>query len=223
MPKSRRRKKPRQHSGKVRMSAEERDILLRQREAFIAKFGREPGEGDPDFFDPTKDVPTPIDLEEELLDIMSKTNAPPEFVYACKKTGLMGFDPDKSRWPADRIQEWDQAIEEYFALQEAAKRPDRPHPEAWTTQIPELLLAPFTQQDLDQVRKCLKAIAPIEERGMKVVTRIELAAAFLASACEHGYESGEELDGRGEGPKTFARTEELVLRRAREIYAQGRA
>jgi hypothetical protein len=192
--------------------------------AFIAKFGREPGDWDPVFFDLTKDEPTPIaDFEQEFLEIMHKTNAPPQFIYAYKKTGLMGFDPDKSRWPADRIEEWDQAIDEYFALQEAAKRPDRPNPEAWTTQIPELLLSPFTQQDLDQVRECLRAIAPIEERGMKVVTRIELAAAFLATACEHGYESGEELDGRGEGPESFVRTEELVLRRAREIYAQGRA
>ena len=71
-----------------------------------------------------------------------------------------------------------------------------------------------------QVRECLRAIAPIEERRM-VVTRIELAAAFLATACEHGYESREERDGRGERPESFARTEEPVLWRARAIYAQA--
>jgi hypothetical protein len=222
MPKSRRRKRPKKGLGKVRMTADERQLLLRQREAFIAKFGREPGEEDPVFFDPTKDVPTPLDFENEVLDVMNQINAPPQLIYAYKKTGLMGFDPDKSRWPADRIQEWDHAVEEYFALQEAAKRPDRPDREAWTTEIPELLLSPFAQQDLDQVTECLKVIAPIEERGMKVVTRIELAAVLLAAACEHGYASGEETDGRGEGPELFALTEELVVRRAREIYAQGR-
>ena len=58
---------------------------------------------------------------------------------------------------------------------------------------------------------------------MKVVTRIELAACLLAAACEHGYESGEETEGRREGPELFALTEQLVLRRAREIYAQGSA
>ena len=34
---------------------------LEQRKAFIEKFGREPGPNDPVFFDPDKDVPTPID------------------------------------------------------------------------------------------------------------------------------------------------------------------
>jgi hypothetical protein len=86
--------------------------------------------------------------------------------------------------------------------------------------LAELLLSPFTQQDYDQVRECVHAIAPIELRGMKVVTRIELVAALLASACDHAYTSGEE-DTKGDGPNLFALTEELVLRRAREIYAQG--
>jgi hypothetical protein len=153
MPKSRRRKKPKKELGKVRMTDEVRDALLEQRKAFIAKFGREPRDGDPVIFDPTKDVPTPVgdDFDEEFLKVMHETNAPPQFIYAYKKTGLIGFGSDKSHWPADCIQEWDQAIEEYFALQEAAKRSDRPDPEAWTTEIPELLLSPFAQQDLDQV------------------------------------------------------------------------
>ena len=55
---------------------------------------------------------------------------------------------------------------------------------------------------------------------MKVVTRIELAAALLASACDHAYISGQE-GAQGDGPNLFALTEELVLRRAREIYVQG--
>jgi hypothetical protein len=37
------------------------EALLDQRKAFIDKFGREPGPGDPVIFDPDKDVPTPID------------------------------------------------------------------------------------------------------------------------------------------------------------------
>jgi hypothetical protein len=95
-------------------------------------------------------------------------------------------------------------------------RPDTPH--GWNTLIPELLISPFTQQDYDQVRECISVIAPIEARGMKVVTRVELAAALLCSACDHAYVSGEE-DAQGDGPKLFALTEELVLRRA--DLAQG--
>jgi hypothetical protein len=51
------------------------EALLEQRQAFIDKFGREPGPGYPVLFDPDKDVPTPIsparldaDLEKALRD-----------------------------------------------------------------------------------------------------------------------------------------------------------
>ena len=66
------------------------------------------------------------------------------------------------------------------------------------------------------MRECLRVIAHIQAKGMNLVTRIELAAAFLASACELAFESAEQ-DGRG--PQLFALTEDLVLRRARELYS----
>ena len=223
MPKSRRRKKRAPQSQVVKMTPQVRDALLEQRAAFIAKFGREPGPDDPVIFDPTKDVPTPVDVEAEILAAMHKAELPPEFSYAYKKTGLLGLGSDKSRWPPEHIKEWNDAVAEYRAIEAASKRPDRPDPRLWDTKIPELLMSPFTQQDFDQVSECLHVIAPIEARGMKVVTRIELAAALLAAACEHGYVSGEETPGPGGGPDLFALTEQLVVRRAREIYAQGSA
>jgi len=158
------------------------------------------------------------DLEDAILAAMHRAELPPEFSYAYRKTGLLGLAEDKSAWPQESIKEWNDAVDEYRAIQAASARPDKP--KGWNTQITELLISPFTQQDYDQVRECVSAIAPIEARGMKVVTRVELAAALLASACDHAYISGEE-DAQGDGPKLFALTEELVLRRAREIYAQG--
>jgi hypothetical protein len=155
------------------------------------------------------------DMEEAILAAMQNADLPPEFAYAYKKTGLLGLAEDKSLWPPENIKEWNDAVDEYRAIQ---AKPDRP--KGWNTLIPELLISPFTQQDYDQVWECVSAISSIEARGMKVVTRIELAAALLCSACDHAYISGEE-DAQGDGPKLFARTEELVLRRAREIYAQG--
>jgi hypothetical protein len=205
------------------MSPQMRDALLEQHAAFVRKFGREPGPSDPVFFDPDKDVPTPLSMEPEVLAAMQKANLPPEFAYAYKKTGLLGLGSDKSNWPPGHVKEWNDAVAEYRAIEAASKRPGRPDPQVWNTKIPELLISPFSQDDLDQVIECLRAIAPIEARGMKVVTRIELAACLLTAACEHGYESGEETEGRGEGPELFALTEQLVLRRAREIYAQGSA
>lgn len=66
------------------------------------------------------------------------------------------------------------------------------HPDHRTADLP------ITKQDLEQVHECLRTIAPIESRGMKVATRIELAAALMAAACEHTDESGEE-DGERQG------------------------
>jgi hypothetical protein len=84
-------------------------------------------------------------------------------------------------------------------------------------------VSPFTRADLAKVHECLQAIAPIEARGMTLITRIELAAAFLAAACSHGYTSGDEVGERGDAPKMFALAEQLVVMRAREIYAQDGA
>jgi hypothetical protein len=56
------------------MPAELHKTLFDQRIAFTKKFGREPGPGEPIFFDPDKDVPTaaplykiPIDVIEAML------------------------------------------------------------------------------------------------------------------------------------------------------------
>src|SRR5262245_26937316 len=44
------------------MPAELHKVLFDQRIAFVKKFGREPARGEPIFFDPNKDVPTPARL-----------------------------------------------------------------------------------------------------------------------------------------------------------------
>jgi len=69
----------------------------------------------------------------------------------------------------------------------------------------------------------LRAVEPIEAQGMSLITRIELAAVFVASALSHGYTSGDETGEGSSGPAVFALAEQLVMRRAREIYAQDSA
>jgi hypothetical protein len=226
MPKSRRRKKKvgALPPGVVRMTPEVQDALLQQREAFRVKFGRDPGPSDPVFFDPDAPEPVPmsaVKVEAETVEAMRKAGTPPQIVYAYKRTrGLLLTEDMREHWPPDRVKEWDNAIDEYFAIEEASKQPDRPSSEEWSTSIPELLASPFTRKDLAQVGECLHAIAPIEARGMTLITRIELAAALLASTLSHGYTSGDETGGGG--PNVFALAEQLVVRRAREIYGQGR-
>ena len=90
------------------------------------------------------------------------------------------------------------------------------------TEIPELLVSPFFQEDFDHVRACLHAMAPVEaSRPMKLAARIELAAAALATACEHAYDSAHGTGQPENAQKLYEMAEELVIRRARELYAQG--
>jgi hypothetical protein len=224
MPKSRRRKtKASPPTGRfVKMTPATEDALKRQLEVFRKKFGRDPGPGDPVFFDPNSDAPAPMpNITDDVLAAMQAANLPPEFAYAYRKTGLLGLGADKSAWDPEDIEEWNAAVDEGRAIQVAIKRPGRPDQGSWNTDIPELILSPFSKDDLALVRECVAAVAPIEARGMNVVTRIELAAAFVATALEHAYEAGDDTGEIGDGAETFAITEEIILRRAREIYSQG--
>ncbi len=66
----------------VTMSPELRAVLLKQREAFVQKFGREPGLTESVFFDPTTDDPQPLDADEVTAGLLK----------ACEQAGL---DPDQ--------------------------------------------------------------------------------------------------------------------------------
>jgi hypothetical protein len=225
MPKSRR-LKPSKKSRvtKVAITERTREILESQRQRFREKFGRDPGPHDPVFFDPDATDPVPmsaVKIEADVLEAMRKAGTPPQIAYAYRRTGGLLLREDmREHWPKDRVKEWDNAIDEYFAIEEASKQPDRPSAEEWNTSIPELLASPFTRQDLAKVHACLHAIAPIEAQGMTLITRIELAAALLASACSHGYTSGDETGEGASGPVVFALAEQLVVRRARELYVE---
>jgi hypothetical protein len=195
-----------------------------QREAFRKKFGRDWGPADPIFFDPDAAEPKQISevrMEAEILDTLRKAGAPPEIAYAFKKTGLLNFLGDTSLWPKVRVEEWQAAVAEYHMI-ERARREGGPKPEGWNTEIPELLASDFSEEDFAHVRACLEAMAPIEGgRPMKLVARIELAAAALATACEHAYDSAHGTGSPERASDLYDIAEELVIRRARELYAQG--
>ena len=90
----------------------------------------------------------------------------------------------------------------------------------WSTEIPELIMSAFTQDDHDQVRACLNAIAKFESR-MKLSARVELAAVLVAAAVAAGRESAEEVLGPGFRLEAYKWTLDLVVRRALEIDAQN--
>src|SRR5262249_13834915 len=179
MPKSRRRKADKKERvTKVAITERTREILEAQQQRFREKFGRDPGPNDPVFFDPDAPNPVPmsaVKIEADVLEAMRKAGTPPQIAYAYKRTGGLLLREDmREHWPPDRVKEWDDAINEYFAIEEASKQPDRPSAEEWNTSIPELLASPFMRRDLAQVAECLRAIAPIEARRTTLITRIEL-------------------------------------------------
>lgn len=128
-----------------------------------------------------------------------------------------------SLWPKDHREEWEAAVAEYHLI-ERARAEGGPKPEGWNTEIPELLVSDFSQEDFNHVRACLRAMAPVEgSRPMKLVARVELAAAALATACAHAYDSAHGTGSPERAAELYEKAEELVVRRARELYAQGPA
>ena len=91
MPKSRRRKREPQKAPPrdlIPMAPRLHGALLEQRRAFIEKFGREPGPSDSVFFDPDKDVPTPIDparMEADLEKAIRDARIDPAKAEAIRK------------------------------------------------------------------------------------------------------------------------------------------
>ena len=101
--------------------------LRGQLRAFRKKFGRDPLEGEPVFFDPDKDVPMQMTEErvrEDVLAVLS--NFPPQFAYAYAKTGLALLTEEHAEHydPKD-VAEWKEAIDENFSWRENAANIDQ--------------------------------------------------------------------------------------------------
>lgn len=97
-------------------------LLREAREAFVKKFGREPGPGDPIFFDPDKEKPTPLNPESVVTEVVAGMKAAgvrPELIYAYEKTGFLLMEGMDYAKPIR--DEYDAAIEEYFELEKAGK------------------------------------------------------------------------------------------------------
>jgi hypothetical protein len=98
------------------------ELRRNQQKAFRAKFGRDPRPDEPLFFDPNKDAPVAIDLEQvfaDLADNMREAGISPELIYAYEKTGFILVEGrEYTRAVTD---EYQAAIEEYFKLKAAGK------------------------------------------------------------------------------------------------------
>jgi hypothetical protein len=188
MPKSRRPKRPKTRT--VPMTPRVRDALEAQLILFRRKFGRDPGPNDPVFFDPDKDVPTPIDPEPDVVAALEKAGVNPAIIFAYRKTGLLITGDNFEGYAPEDLAEWDAAMQEYLnANKPGSDEPADPH--LWSSELPEFQASPLTRADHDQVMACLSAFTPIQAQGMTTRARTELAAALSADAAASAYRSAE--------------------------------
>jgi SEC-C motif len=96
------------------MSQELVEILERQREKFIARYGREPGPDDPIFVD----VPSDDEYDEMVTKAMEQAGVAPQVIYAFRKTGRIITEENAKFVPAAALEAWQHAIDEYEALME---------------------------------------------------------------------------------------------------------
>ena len=97
--------------GRYRRYAE---ILQRQRERFIARYGREPGPDDLIFVD----VPSDDEYDAAVTKAMEQAGVAPAVIYAFRKTGRIITEENAKFVPAAALEAWQHAIDEYAALME---------------------------------------------------------------------------------------------------------
>jgi hypothetical protein len=85
-------------------------IIEEQREHFKKVFGREPTPDDP--FVPG--VVSEKELEEATIEFLIKSGAPPEYIYAYQKTGLLVTEFNVNLIPDKDLEEWNSACREFI-------------------------------------------------------------------------------------------------------------
>jgi len=96
------------------MSPELEEAFQEQRKRFIEKFGREPNDDDPIFFDPDADTPQPYPEEkytEELIEAMRKAGIDERYINAYKKTGLIVTEDNMDLLTPEELEEFQKAME----------------------------------------------------------------------------------------------------------------
>ena len=93
------------------------EVLEMQRKLFREKFGRDPGPGDPIFFDPDADEPIQIDegkAASRMLKSLQAAGAPGHIIYAYKRTGRILVESMRDNYPDHIVKEYNAAIAEYW-------------------------------------------------------------------------------------------------------------
>jgi hypothetical protein len=91
------------------------EALAKQARAFRDRFGRDPEPGDPLFFDPNADVPSPLGHDQFMPELVAagyRAGLPSAFIHAIQKTGLIVTDTNRHLLSDADLEEWQAAVEE---------------------------------------------------------------------------------------------------------------
>jgi integrase len=116
MGKRRIKKRSRTKKREVKVDRETMKALEQQKELFREKFGREPGPGDPIFFDPDADTPIPLDedlIRTDITKAMASAGIDPALIYAFHRTGLIISEENVHLMSPEDLAEWQAALDEY--------------------------------------------------------------------------------------------------------------
>ena len=105
-----------QQPRRIRLSPEARQAIERQLAAFREKFGRDPNDGDPIFFDPDADDPVPLSdekYERMMIEAMAEVGISQAMIFAFKRTGRIVTKRNKHLLTAEELREWYDAVDEY--------------------------------------------------------------------------------------------------------------
>jgi len=105
-----------QQPRRIRLSPEVRQAIDRQLAAFREKFGRDPNDADPIFFDPDADDPVPLSdekYERMMIEAMAEVGISQAMIFAFKRTGRIVTERNKHLLTAEELREWNDAVDEY--------------------------------------------------------------------------------------------------------------
>lgn len=106
----------------IHLRPQEIELLRRQRESFVAKFGREPTGDDPLFFDPDQDVPVALDEEAmfaELYAATKRAGVDTAFIQAWHEVGYLITDDNRHLFSAHEIEAYEDAVQRAWDRAEA--------------------------------------------------------------------------------------------------------
>jgi len=112
-----------QQPRRIRLSPEARQAIERQLAAFREKFGRDPNDDDPIFFDPDADDPVPLSDEKYegmMIEAMVEVGISQAMIFAFRRTGRIVTERNKHLLTAEELREWNDAVDEYHRRVESS-------------------------------------------------------------------------------------------------------